>query len=85
MNRCIGIDLGGTRIKAGLVVNERLALERVVDVESKSPSAIIAQLERIVLELDPPSDERRAPVGLAAAGVLDAAAGVVRESPNFPE
>ncbi len=85
MNRCIGIDLGGTRIKAGLVVDGRLADERVVDVDGKDPAAVIAQLERLVRETEPPAHDTPVPVGLAAAGVLDAVAGIVRESPNFPE
>jgi glucokinase len=82
MTRFIGVDLGGTRIKAGLVVDSRLTLERVVDVDAKTPADIVHQLTALVATLVPADD--KAPIGLAAAGVLDAAAGLVRESPNFP-
>jgi len=78
----IGIDLGGTRLKGGLVAGGVLTTSEVEPTRGKSPEAIVAQLRDLVFRLDPNGS---APIGLAAAGVLDAATGVVRESPNFPE
>ena len=77
----IGIDLGGTRVKAGLVMNDALTEVIVERVGDKSPEAIIATLAAAATRLDP---HGHCPIGLAAAGVLDATAGLVRESPNFP-
>lgn len=78
----IGVDLGGTRVKAGLITGETLAEVLVERVSDKSPRGIVATLAALVGRLDPSG---LSPVGLAAAGVLDAGAGLVRESPNFPE
>lgn len=78
----IGVDLGGTRVKAGLVTGESLSDVVVERVSDKSPAGIVATLAALVTRLDPSG---RAAVGLAAAGVLDVEAGLVRESPNFPE
>jgi glucokinase len=77
----IGIDLGGTRVKAGLVVGDNLSEVLVERVGDKDQDTIVATLAALVGRLDPSG---RAAVGLAAAGVLDAHAGLVRESPNFP-
>jgi glucokinase len=76
-----GIDLGGTRIKAGLVVDGQLEAERVVAVAARDPDAIVAQLASVIAEL---TSDPTIPVGLAAAGVIDARTSTVRESPNFP-
>lgn len=78
----IGMDLGGTRVKAGLIVGEALSEVVVERVSDKSPAGIVATLVELVARLD---GSGRAAVGLAAAGVLDIEAGLVRESPNFPE
>ena len=78
----IGIDLGGTRVKGGLVIDDELVASEVEPTRGKSPEAIVEQLRDLVTRLDP---NELSPVGLAAAGVLDATEGIVRESPNFPE
>ncbi|HRE91159.1 MAG TPA: ROK family protein, partial [Myxococcota bacterium] len=64
----IGVDLGGTRVKAGLVAGETLSEVLVERVSDKSPAGIVRELAALVTRLDPSG---RAPVGLAAAGVLD--------------
>lgn len=83
----IGIDLGGTRIKAGLVTDGDIDHDGhgatvVIDVHSRTPDAIIEALVGLVRQVDP---DARHPIGIAAAGVIDQRQGVVRESPNFPE
>lgn len=77
----IGIDLGGTRIKAGLVDAGEVRAEAIAPVGSREPEAILDALVELVAGLDRGG---RLPVGIAAAGVIDQSAGVVRESPNFP-
>ncbi|PKN58111.1 MAG: hypothetical protein CVU56_07535 [Deltaproteobacteria bacterium HGW-Deltaproteobacteria-14] len=79
----IGVDVGGTRIKAGRVDADGAVCERtVVDVGSeRSEAEIVARIAQVVRALDP---EGALPVGVAAAGVIDHDAGCVRESPNFP-
>jgi len=79
----LGIDVGGTRIKAGRVdASGRVERELVVEVgEARDPDELVKHLVDLCQALDPDGVD---PVGVAAAGVLDAHHGIVRESPNFP-
>ena len=80
----IGVDVGGTRIKAGRVDSAGRVIARdVVAVgEGRGEGEIVARIAQAVERLDPGG---ALPVGLAAAGVIDVADGRVRESPNFPD
>lgn len=81
----IGLDVGGTRIKGGVVRDGGLVAEHVVDVADKSQAAMLDAIVRLVDVLDPVGARDGAlPIGIAAAGVIDQRRGVVRESPNFP-
>lgn len=79
----IGVDLGGTRIKFGLVrPNGEVVTQHVAATGSgKDVDSVTAH----IAELLRPHLAGVTGIGLAAAGVLDHAAGVIRESPNFPE
>jgi glucokinase len=78
----LGIDLGGTRIKAGLVDAGGRVCERAVapTSEERTVDAVVAQIAAMVAEMLP----RATSVGLAAAGVMERSTGLIRESPNFP-
>ena len=78
----IGVDLGGTRIKAGLVDDDGVVKERAVTVtgDDKSAHAVVDAIARAIAPMVPFASS----VGLAAAGVLDRKRGLIRESPNFP-
>ncbi len=79
----IGIDLGGTRIKAGLVDPTGRILDRVVvDVGQQTSMEDIT--ERLVRLVELLARDGTVGVGVAAAGVMDRRSGVIRESPNFP-
>lgn len=86
----IGMDIGGTNLKAGLLGPDgRLAHQAVLALkpEDKSEAGIVAAVGRAVESL-------RATAGLAAsdlkgvgigvAGVIEAERGLVTDSPNFP-
>ena len=79
----IGVDLGGTRIKAGLVDARGVVVERamVATPEQKSAEVVVGSIAELLSSMLPKATS----VGLAAAGVLDHKRGVIRESPNFPE
>lgn len=96
----IGIDIGGTRIKAGRVTFTSQAGEAgaAPGVDAAERAAITA---RELLEVGDDRGEERIvarvcellealdpggtlPVGVAAPGVFDIASGRIRESPNFP-
>lgn len=82
----IGIDLGGTRIKAGIVDADGQIRARAVEPvgHDKSGPAVVRRLAEVISGLSLTSGLPTTTVGLAAAGVLDRARGVICESPNFP-
>lgn len=79
--RLVGLDLGGTSVKAGAlspsgaVLAESSAATNVED----GPEAVLDLLASLAREL---GAERE--VGVGVPGLLDRARGVVLESPNFP-
>ena len=81
-----GVDIGGTRVKAGAVdalgaVSDE-AVWTIGDTEiGRTPEALAHALARWADAIDP---SRSVPVGVAVAGVIDQGAGLIRESPNFP-
>ena len=90
MKQSIGIDLGGTDIKAGLVsatgeLSCQVVLPTHVDAGPKAVASRIAEATREVLAK---ADEQRTTdiigIGLGAPGLIIAETGVVHFSPNFP-
>ena len=92
MRYSIGVDLGGTDIKAGLVSSVGGISCRVIlptDVEIGGPkfvAARIAEAVRQVLVKAPENhwDTSEIWIGLGAPGLIIAETGVVHFSPNFP-
>ena len=84
----IGIDVGGTNIKAGAVdyKGKMLATMRVLSEASGSSSnAILDKLQRIVTELiSQMKDQPPMGVGFGIPGAIQAVDGVVTQAPNFP-
>jgi len=90
MKHSIGIDLGGTDIKAGLVsatgeLSCQVVLPTHVDAGPKAVASRIAKATREVLAK---AEEQRTTdiigIGLGAPGLIIAETGVVHFSPNFP-
>ena len=90
MKHSIGIDLGGTDIKAGLVsatgeLSCQVVLPTYVDAGPKAVALRIAEATREVLAK---AEEQRTTdiigIGLGAPGLIIAETGVVHFSPNFP-
>lgn len=90
MRYCIGIDLGGTDIKGGLVsasgdISCQVVLPTQVDAGPKAVAMRIAEAVQAVLS----KAERQKTtdiigIGLGAPGLIIAETGVVHFSPNFP-
>ena len=82
----IGIDVGGTRIKAGLVASDgSLRATRVRDSPAGSAEAVARAVVDLVEELrSAAGDAEVAGVGVAAAGFVDHAEGVVIFAPHLP-
>ena len=89
-NLVIGIDIGGTNLKAGLLTEDgkRLAtVQSLLEEEEKTEAGILDATEAIVdklLKKQGISTESLLGVGLGIAGVIDTAQGLVTEAPNFP-
>ena len=90
MKYSIGIDLGGTDIKAGLVsatgeISCQVVLPTHVDAGPKAVASRIAGATREVLAK---AEKQRSAgiigIGLGAPGLIIAESGVVHFSPNFP-
>ncbi len=80
MSYTIGIDIGGTNIKAGLVHNQRVIKKVVLPtIANKGPELCIGQIKRAI-ELLQTSVSR---IGIGIAGIIDSKNGIVRYSPNL--
>lgn len=84
----IGIDIGGTNLKAGLLTEGgTLIEERLVELEDKHKTEegmveACRKASKKLMNLSGFGVESVAGVGLGVAGVIDS--GVITESPNFP-
>ncbi len=92
MRYSIGVDLGGTDIKAGLVSSVGDISCRVIlptDVEIGGPKVVAARIAEAVRQVlvKAPENHRDTSeiwIGLGAPGLIIAETGVVHFSPNFP-
>ncbi|SFK52550.1 ROK family glucokinase [Geodermatophilus ruber] len=82
MHRAIGVDVGGTKIAAGLVDEQgRVAATTRRDTPSTDPEKIEEAITDVVRELAVGEDVEA--VGLAAAGLVDADRSTVLFAPNL--
>jgi glucokinase len=78
----IGVDLGGTKILAGVVARDGGVVRRhEQETPQDSQERVIAALEAAIEEL---LDESVAAIGIGAPSPIDAARGIVVRSPNLP-
>jgi glucokinase len=84
--RTIGIDLGGTNLRAALVdttgARPRLENERKIALESLAPEAVADEVAGLVRELESDGDTMTT-VGIGLAGMLRGDTGVVENAPNL--
>ena len=80
----VGVDIGGTNIKMGLVDGAgRVKARRVL--KTRAASGPTQALKRIGTVIDELRKRRKvASVGIGIAGLVDHAAGIVRVPPNLP-
>jgi glucokinase len=86
LEHTIGVDVGGTKIAAGVVDIEGHILERVKVPTPKTVEAIDVRITEAVSALldKMPSEQSRMAVGVAAAGFVDEHRTTVRFAPNIP-
>lgn len=83
----IGVDLGGTNVRVGLVDRLGTILSRRSQPigEDKSPLAVIRIMDRMIKELASKSPRPPAVVGCGIPGIVDYEHGIVYGSPNLPQ
>lgn len=84
MKQAIGIDLGGTELRAGLVDESGalLAYQRVKTDKFGGPESVVAQIQKLVVDVK--GNNEVSAVGVAAPGPLNCETGVVLEPPTLP-
>ena len=82
MGTVIGIDMGGTFLKAGRCRNGEIEEFREIPTEAeKGPDAVVNNILRVISEL---ALEDTVAVGIGAPGMVDTTNGIVRYPPNLP-
>ncbi|MBI2343493.1 MAG: ROK family protein [Deltaproteobacteria bacterium] len=81
----IGVDLGGTNVRLGLVHAGRIMAraEQAVRVE-RSPAAMVDFLARVITPWRSTTPAPQA-IGIGAPGIVDPQRGVILKSPHYPE
>jgi len=79
----IGVDVGGTKLAAGLVAADGEVLDRARWGTPGEPGAILAGIIKAVSEIEGRHAVRGLPVGVGIAGIVDRR-GVARYTPNLP-
>ncbi|TWS25873.1 ROK family protein [Tsukamurella sputi] len=82
MTLTIGIDIGGTSVRAGVVTADGTVIDTARAETPRSAAALERCLDRVVQELRVEHDVRA--VGLAVAGFLDPSRQVVAFAPHLP-
>lgn len=81
MHNTIGIDVGGTKIAGGIVTpSGQLVQREEIKTPAGDPEDLFAAIVAVCAALDP---EHHLPVGVAAAGYIDAAGETILFSPNI--
>jgi glucokinase len=87
MSVVVGVDLGGTNVRVGLIDAGRVAVlgeERLSSHVAKGPRQLVRRVAKAAAALAQASGQAPVAVGVGVAGLIDAAAGTVLFSPNFP-
>lgn len=82
----IGVDLGGTFIKIG-IVNEKGKIVKKVEIESKAvdgPKEVIKQLKKGIKLVLLNNKNRIEGIGIGSPGLINSKKGIVENPPNFP-
>ncbi len=83
----IGVDLGGTHIRAGLVSETKRVQQRLQRFAQadREPEAVIADIVAMVSDLEDQAGQTIAAIGCGIPGIVDVDKGIVYQSPHFPK
>lgn len=83
----IGVDLGGTSIKVG-VVSEKGKISKKLSVETKAeggPDAVVKQIKKGIHDILNQTQKKIYGIGIGAPGIVSVKKGTVENPPNFPD
>jgi glucokinase len=81
---CIGIDIGGTNLRVGVVCDHRVVQQHTEPITTRDPDALGKHLAKVIRHF---SQEHRpfSHVGIGLPGIVDFTGQRVLRSPHFPE
>lgn len=82
----VGVDLGGTTVKVGLVDSKgRIVRKAVLDTfADEGPDRVVKQIKKCIYEVLKPGGYKIKGIGIGAPGVVQLKDGIVENPPNFP-
>jgi glucokinase len=87
----IGVDLGGTQIRAGLFKESGELVERkaILTNADEGPTAVINRLKALIYEISEPVIQKSGKqsligIGIGCPGPLDVFKGIIKSPPNLP-
>lgn len=82
----IGVDLGGTYIKVGIVSETgKIAVKTAVDTKAElGPKYVIAQIKKGIEQVYSKKDFHIKGIGIGSPGIISAKKGTVQNPPNLP-
>ena len=81
----IGIDLGGTQVRAGLVRDGTVLARAARPTDTAGgPQGVLAQIDTLITEIEAGADVTPVGIGVCAPGPLDSLTGVVIDIPTLP-
>ncbi len=88
LHYAIGVDLGGTTIKTGIVSSEGkiIAQSKFPTLGEQGPKAVIAQIRKSIEEvLIRTKGKTLRGIGIGSPGIVDEKWGIVKDPPNFAD
>lgn len=82
--RVVGLDLGGTKIAAGVFDGEKLLSKVVLPTPKEGGERVVEALREAVVQAEARAGTRAEAIGLGTPGPLDFQEGVIRFTPNIP-
>jgi glucokinase len=82
----VGVDLGGTSIKIGLVDEKGEILDKtsVASLAHEGPKTVISQIIKGIKQLRKKDDHKILGIGIGSPGTIRTKKGTVEDPPNFP-
>lgn len=82
----IGVDLGGTNVKIGIVSREGKIIKRI-SLETKAaggPNSVISQIQKGIKEVLSKNKLKIHGIGIGSPGIISTKKGIVEDPPNLP-